>query len=191
MIFLAIKSSKNGNSGPERHYNREERLSQLPESVQKYKKRKKGFFSSNRHLVIILADIIIISLLFLAFMIYTRMTHNTVKDSNYSFTLKGYVFEDTALITLSALNTGSETSDKEFNENTDPVSAEVIFTLDNHENTHHKIFDFLPEKPGGERNYRVSIPVKRDFSDSRLKVYAEIKYESSVVDLKYTLGREN
>ena len=57
------------------HYNRDERLSMMPESVLEFKKRKR----KNKSLLILWLDIALIVILSSGFLIYQKMTGNSYK----------------------------------------------------------------------------------------------------------------
>ena len=66
------------------HYNRDERLSMMPESVLEFKKRKR----KNKSLLILWLDIALIVILSSGFLIYQKMTGNSYKGENYTFSMK-------------------------------------------------------------------------------------------------------
>ena len=91
------------------HYNREERLSMMPDSVLEFKKKKR----KNRSLLILWLDIALIVILSSGFLIYQKITGDKYTDKNYTFSMKTFVYNDNLLISITALNKiKSDNSDK-------------------------------------------------------------------------------
>ncbi|MCP5513857.1 MAG: hypothetical protein H7A26_00135 [Spirochaetales bacterium] len=170
----------------ERHYDRNERLAMMPEALLKLKSGKKGFFR-NKSMVILFADIVIICLLSAGFFIYSRITSNTYATNNYSLILKGYIFDDTALISLTITKKMDSPPLK-----TDPKPFEATITVTGNDEYYKKNFDYLPDVINREVTIRASIPLDPSGTgkQSAPTAYATVKFENTSVKLKYTLKRE-
>ena len=180
-------NSNPGQDNPqyEFHYNREERLSMMPDSVLKFKQKKR----KNRSLLILWLDIALIVILSSGFLIYQKITGGRYSDKNYTFSMKTYVYNDNLLISVTALNRiqSENTSDK--SDSGRPVILTV--KLSKADNFYKKIFDVLPDKNTIEKTYRVSIPLSEipGLKDST-HVYVDIKYENSSITIKHKIVYE-
>ena len=167
------------------HYNREERLSMMPDSVLKFKKKKR----KNRSLLILWLDIALIVILSSGFLIYQKISGGRYSDKNYSFSMKTYVYNDNLLISVTAVNRiqSDSTSDK------DSTGIPVILTvkLSKADSFYKKIFDVLPDKNSSEKTYRVSIPLSEipELLNST-HVSVNIKYENSSINIKHKIVYE-
>ncbi len=178
----------NGKEQIERHYDRNERLAMMPEALLKLKSGKRGFFR-NKSMVILFADIVIICLLSAGFFIYSRLTSNTYATNNYSLILKGYIFDDKALITLTITK---KMDSPLLTLKTEPKPFEATITVTGNDDYYKKNFDYLPDVINREVTIRASIPLDPEGTGKPATptAYATVKFENTSVKLKYNLKRE-
>ncbi|MDX9800425.1 MAG: hypothetical protein RBT69_03700 [Spirochaetia bacterium] len=176
----------NGKEQIEIHYDRNERLAMIPEALLKLKSGKKGFFH-NKSMAILFADIVIICLLSAGFFIYSSLTTNTYSSKNYSLILKGYIFNDTALVTLTITKKMDAPPLK-----TEPKPFEATITVTGNKNYYKKNFDFLPDVINRDVTVRASIPLDPADLDKKMNTiaYAAVKFENTSIKLKYKLKKE-
>ncbi len=166
------------------HYNRDERLSMMPEAVLKLKNKKK----KNRSLLILWLDIALIVILSSGFLIYQKITGNRYSDEDFTFSMKTFVYNDNLLISVTALNkkpySGQEKNPKD-------IPVELNFKLSKSESFYKKVFDILPLKKSNEKTYRISIPLSKipDLQEST-HVLVNIKYKNSSINIKHKIVYE-
>ena len=170
----------------ERHYDREERLAMMPEALIKLKSRKKGFFRNNKSMMIILADIIIICLLALGFMIYTRISSNSHSTQTHTFVLNGYVLNNRALISLRITRKRDHLAAR-----TPPRPFEATINISGNNDYYKKVFDFLPEDPDRDVIFRAVIPVEDFYTSQKHAVTSTVQFDNTTINLKYNLKTEN
>ena len=159
------------------HYNREERLSMMPDSVLEFKKKKR----KNRSLLILWLDIALIVILSSGFLIYQKITGDKYTDKNYTFSMKTFVYNDNLLISITALNKiKSDNSDK-----SSDIPVILTLKLSKADNFYKKIFDVLPGRSSDEKTYRVSIPLSEipELKDST-HILVNIKFENNSINTK-------
>ena len=166
------------------HYNRDERLSMMPESVLEFKKRKR----KNKSLLILWLDIALIVILSSGFLIYQKMTGNSYKGENYTFSMKSFIYDDNLLISVTSVNRRpAETNDK----NNRAVPVEMTVKLSKNNDFYKKIFDVLPLNSSDTETYRVSIPLKEiPVMDKLSHIFVNIKFENSNINIKHKIVYE-
>lgn len=171
-------------SGYEFHYDREDRLSMIPESVLQYKKKK----TKNRSLLILFLDIILICILSLGFLFYQKFTSNRYTSNDYTFTLKTYIYDENLLISITSVNRLPANDNSMENEST-PV--ELTIKLSKTGDFYKKIFDILPQKNGSSKTYRASIPLNElpTVPDSGF-VRVNVEFGNNSINLKHKLVYE-
>jgi hypothetical protein len=168
-------------SAYEFHYDREERLSMMPESVLQFKKKKK----KNRSVLILLLDIILICLLSLGFMIYQKFTNNSYSSDNYNFTLKTYIYDENLLISITSVNKLPVNTNSKKQES---IPVEFIVKLSKIDDFYKKIFDVLPQKNGSAKTYRASIPLNElPYIPDSTFVKVNVKFGNNSINLKHKL----
>ena len=94
------------------HYNREERLAKSPRLKDCYSEegRGKGFFGGlfrrNRSLLFLLADIILLVLVFVIYMFLTSTGEDRWRRGKYTFLLTAFAYENKAFISLKITREG-------------------------------------------------------------------------------------
>jgi hypothetical protein len=161
------------------HYNREERLSLLPE-FERPRKKEKGIFKNNKSLSIILLDLIIITALSSGYFIYTKISQNIISDSNYSFSLNSYIFDNNILITLVIKNKGNATKQAT------PAPFKAIITMEDNHEFYKIFFDNMPENEGSDIILRTSTPANANSKNETKKniIHAVVEYNESIIRLK-------
>ncbi len=170
----------------EYHYSREDRLNLLPPGIIKEKSGKKGFFRNNKPLGIILADIVIISILFFGYFIYTKTISNQNSNPDFSFLLNGYIFDNNLLISL--------TISKKENSRLPESAAfplEAAITISGNDSFYKKFFDTMPDKPDNDTILRTSIHAADYAINKNSIIYATIEYNNKTIELKSRLKSEN
>ena len=169
----------------ERHYDRAERIAMMPEALIKLKNRKKGFFRNNRSTAIILADIIIICILLIGFIIYSKISSNQYTYNNYNFLLKGYIFDSKALISLTAVNTLETASSS-----SEPKSFEATITCSGNNEFYKKMYEILPDTVRKDTTMRAAVQIDNYNPGEVYIVYALIRIDNTTIKLKYNLKKE-
>jgi hypothetical protein len=88
------------------HYNREERLAKSPRLRDCYSEEGKsrgffgGIFRRNRGLMFLLADVILLVLVFVIYMFLTSTGDDRWRKNGYTFLLTAFAYEDKAFISL-------------------------------------------------------------------------------------------
>lgn len=168
----------------EYHYNRDERLSMMPESVLEFKKKKR----KNRSLLILWLDIALIVILSSGFLIYQKISGNSFSGEDYSFSLKTFVYNDNLLISITSVNKTSFDSDSD---NTPAVPVELTVKLSKIDDFYKKIFDVLPQNSAEKKTYRISIPLSEMPSlENTSYILVNIKFENSSINIKHKLVYE-
>jgi hypothetical protein len=81
------------------HYNREERLS-MSNAPDLSRRSKRGFLKGNRALIILLIDILLICLLFVAFRYFIYKPPNVGQLTGYALSLRGMSLGDRVVVSL-------------------------------------------------------------------------------------------
>ena len=166
------------------HYNREERLSMLPPGVIKSRQKQKGFFRNNKPFTIILINVIIICLMFFGFTIYSKIASNRSSNSDFNFLLNGYIFDNNMLITLKI----EKKKDSKLLEDTLPFEA--IITLSDNNDFYKKFFDNMPDNSNKEIVLRLQTPITNYELQKNSIIYANIKYNDKIINLKSKIKNE-
>ena len=140
------------------HYNKEDRISRLSNEL-KYP-MKESFLKKNRHLFIILIDIIVVSIVFS--IVSPIIKNKSTQLENYKLQLTGYKYDNTILISLK-VNALIEKSD------TNGIKIKFIIN----ENEYNKVvIGNLPKKKGEQKIFRTNIeyPDKIDSISSEVEI---------------------
>ena len=167
------------------HYNREERLAMKPvppEEKSKVKGLFKLFFRNKKPLNIIFANIILVCILFSFFIFYTQVKHNTFSNSDFSFSINGYIFDNNLFLTLII----KKKQDSKLSNDPIPVEA-VIFLSDNKE-FYKKFFDNMPADSNKETVLRAIIP--GNVVQKKSLLLAKIEYSNNTINIKSKIKSE-
>ena len=165
------------------HYDREERLKKMPPGYQPDKFKEKGFFKK-KHFNIIVANLILVLILFPILTIYTRTTANRKFTADFNFLLNGYIFDNNKLISLTIQKKQDSTIDET------PIPFETIITLSDDKDFYKKFFDIMPVSSDKEVVLRTSIPITDNKIHQNSIIHANITYSDQSISLKSKLKNE-
>jgi len=163
------------------HYDREERLSMMPQGSAKGK--SKGFFKT-RPFTIIIANLILIIILIPAITYYTRHTANKNFNPDFNFLLNGYIFDNNILVSL----TIKKKPDSKITD--EPLPFEVTISLSDNKDFYKKFFDNMPAGSDKEVVLRTAIPLSNYRVQKNSILYANIIYGDQTISLKSKIKSE-
>jgi hypothetical protein len=129
------------------HYNRRERLSMESAPPPRL---DGSFFRRNRHLAIILLDLLVLVILFFALRIFVPGGHDRARLAGYQVTLRGFPYEEVVLASVSVKRISKKPAG-------DYESIQVRFALAE-DGEAVEVDAFLPNRPGEETVLRRAVP---------------------------------
>ena len=165
------------------HYDREERLKKMPPGYQPDKFKEKGFFKK-KHFNIIVANLILVLILFPILTIYTRTTANRKSTADFNFLLNGYIFDNNMLISLTIQKKQDSTIDDT------PLPFEATIFLSDDKEFYKKFFDIMPVSSDKEVVLRTSIPITDYKTYKNTIIHANIIYSDQSISLKSKIKNE-
>ena len=127
-------------------YNREERMSSLPEHIGK--KIKRGIFRGNRSLLITAIDVVFLLLLVVVFSVLIKLKGDTSVIPGYSVSARAIEYGNRVLVSVTAEKRNDDKAENH---------ARIILSFpDSAERV--EISGFLPEKRGDELVFRGALP---------------------------------
>lgn len=159
------------------HYDKEERIQSLSPHIRDRSSEKLGLFKRNRSLFIILIDVLIIVLIIVVVLPFVGGKEHTTVIEGYTFTLSGFIFEDSSLFNLHILSEKESASTSNDNR-----VITVTFSIEGTEEQ-RKVTDLLPVSQK-ERIIRGRIP----YNGAGKQATALIRFDQTEFTLTTTLS---
>ena len=168
------------------HYKREERYKNLdPKVVERLSgtsKKRWKLFRGNKALLIILADIVLICVIYFGLTNFLERRDQSVRMDGYAFTLTAFEFDDTVFSSLKVRRTDEPADTGDSVQST----ARVRFFLDEQADSAVEVEDLLPVENDQERIFRAQLPRGR----GKGRIFAEIDLNGEVRVMKSAVEKE-